>query len=325
MRHKAFCHSRCKSSVTPPPTFSHSLNKTFRRSNEMRYRQRNVRFQRRKTVVQSVMSPDWYLPFPIVSRQQNIEPLNQTPTAKSRKSQNKTQEEDLESILQQCDLLHEGDHTGITEAFHLLQHYKKIYSKSPEFLWRLGRSYIDMYYITKDPEEKKSYAINGCNEAKIALMRKRLSAECHRQFAILTSLKIKNSVGPEKIETNYILKQHLDRFFIMDHEDPVCYYLLGCWCYDMSTLNSTENIYVSTVFPHYHKLTSVSHALYNFLKAERLSSGCSLSIKINIAKCYKELGNFAESELARSECVFPSVTRVPRRCRIDRSVFALVI
>uniref|UniRef100_A0AAY4B829 Uncharacterized protein n=1 Tax=Denticeps clupeoides TaxID=299321 RepID=A0AAY4B829_9TELE len=149
----------------------------------------------------------------------------------------------------------------------------------------------------KDQDEDEKLKALLC-EAKSALFKHELSAQCHKQYAILSSLNIQHSDTFKKIDANYVLKKHLDRFFALGGKDPVCSYLLGRWCYNMATrreLTDTANSYVS-----YQGSSSIHEALDNFLEADKLSGGSSMRIKLYIAKCYDETGlHFEASALAR--------------------------
>uniref|UniRef100_A0ACB8G4N1 Uncharacterized protein n=1 Tax=Sphaerodactylus townsendi TaxID=933632 RepID=A0ACB8G4N1_9SAUR len=89
-------------------------------------------------------------------------------------------EEELSQLLQQADHLHSGSDQEKKEGFQLLLNNKLVYSGKQEFLWRLARSYSDMYEITDDAEEKKTFAADGKEEAERGLQMESQIAECHQ-------------------------------------------------------------------------------------------------------------------------------------------------
>uniref|UniRef100_A0A3B5LHH6 Regulator of microtubule dynamics protein 3 n=1 Tax=Xiphophorus couchianus TaxID=32473 RepID=A0A3B5LHH6_9TELE len=186
---------------------------------------------------------------------------------------------ELALLLAQSDILHTGDATLKADGFQLLlDNRAEQCGDSRDFLWRLARAYKDMYECAKDKQEKSSYA---------------------QKFAMLTRLSSEHESMHSKLKSGHILKQeHLDRALALSDEDPVCYYLLGRWCYELqvATFDWLEKkaaaaLYRST------PTASIHDALENFLKlqAEELRPGFSRNVRLYIAKCHKDLGNISEA------------------------------
>ncbi|NXU53259.1 RMD3 protein, partial [Turnix velox] len=90
------------------------------------------------------------------------------------------QEEGLSQLLQQADHLHAGGEQEKREGFQLLLNNKLAYAHQKDFLWRLARAHSDMSDISGDPDEKRSYALDGKEEMEVALQKWDQSAECHQ-------------------------------------------------------------------------------------------------------------------------------------------------
>ncbi|KAM4633780.1 regulator of microtubule dynamics protein 3 [Polymixia lowei] len=201
---------------------------------------------------------------------------------------------ELALLLAQSDILHTGDASLKAEGFRLLLANRAQYGDSREFLWRLARAYSDMYDSTEDKQEKKSYAQQGREEAEVALKKNGLNAECHKWFAVLTALTLQYESMHGKLKSNHILKEHLDRAIALRDDDPLCFYLLGRWCYEVSTLDWLEKKAAAALYED-PPASTLSDALENFLKAEELGPGFSKAVRLYIAKCHKELGNISEA------------------------------
>lgn len=202
---------------------------------------------------------------------------------------------ELALLLAQSDILHTGGASLKAEGFHLLLANKTQYGDSREFLWRLARAYNDMYDSTEDTEEKKAYAEQGREEAEIALTKNGLNAECHKWFAVLTGLGCHYESAHGKLRSSHVLKEHLDRAIALRDDDPLCFYLLGRWCYEVSTLGWLERKAAAALYET-PPTSTLQEALENFLKAETLNPGFSKTMRLYIAKCHKELGNVAEAK-----------------------------
>ncbi|XP_053087730.1 regulator of microtubule dynamics protein 3 isoform X2 [Pangasianodon hypophthalmus] len=201
---------------------------------------------------------------------------------------------ELTLMLTQSDFLHAGDSGKKTDGFNLLTENKPLYSDNVEFLWRLARAYNDMCEHAEDEDERRSYVEQGRDEAESALQRNGLNADCHKWFAVLTAQTSQCDSMHSKLKCSHILKEHLDRALALRDDDPLCFYLLGRWCYEMSRLSWLEQKAAAALYET-PPCSSLQHALENFLKAEELKPGFSRAVRLYIAKCHKDLGNESEA------------------------------
>ncbi|XP_073709334.1 regulator of microtubule dynamics protein 3 isoform X2 [Garra rufa] len=201
---------------------------------------------------------------------------------------------ELALLLTQCDLLHAGDSGKKAEGFQLLMENRPLYADNVEFMWRLARAYSDMCETADNREEKKNYAEQGHYEAEAALTRNGLNADCHKWFAILARLSSQYESIHGKLKSGRVLKEHLDRALALRDDDPICFYLLGRWCLEVSSLGWLERKTAATIYES-PPTSSLNEALENFLKAEELNPGFSKTVRLYIAKCHKELGNMSEA------------------------------
>ncbi|NWW80431.1 RMD3 protein, partial [Climacteris rufus] len=201
-----------------------------------------------------------------------------------------SQEEGLGQLLEQADRLHGGDEQDRREGFQLLLNNKLAYAGQREFLWRLARAHSDMWELTADADERRSYASEGKEELELALQKWDQSAECHQWFAILSGQLSEHESIPKRIQAGYVFKEHIDKAIALKPQDPQLYYLLGRWCYQVAHLGWLEKRTVSALFEAPPTAT-VQDALQNFLRVEELSPGFSKAGRVYIAKCYRDLGN----------------------------------
>ncbi|XP_030806218.1 regulator of microtubule dynamics protein 3 [Camarhynchus parvulus] len=205
-------------------------------------------------------------------------------------------EEGLGQLLEQADRLHSGDEQDRREGFQLLLNNKLAYAGQREFLWRLARAHCDMWELTEDKDERRSYATGGKEELELTLQNWDQSAECHQWFAILCGQVSEQESIPKRIQAGYVFKEHIDKAIALKPQDPQLYYLLGRWCYQVAHLGWLEKRTVSALFE--APLTAtVQDALQNFLRVEELSPGFSKAGRVYIAKCYRDLGNASAAVL----------------------------
>ncbi|XP_063253944.1 regulator of microtubule dynamics protein 3 isoform X2 [Prinia subflava] len=205
-------------------------------------------------------------------------------------------EEGLGQLLEQADRLHNGDEHDRREGFQLLLNNKLAYAGQQEFLWRLARAHSDMWELTDDADERRSYATSGKEELELALPKWDQSAECHQWFAILCGQVSEYESIPKRIQAGYVFKEHIDKAIALKPQDPQLHYLLGRWCYQVAHLGWLEKRTVSALFE-VPPTATVQDALQNFLRVEELSPGFSKAGRVYIAKCYKDLGNISAAVL----------------------------
>lgn len=192
-------------------------------------------------------------------------------------------------LMQTADSLHTGPESEKKEGFMMLLEKKDQYGQEVPFLWRLARSYGDMFDLTSDIEDKKSYAEAGKIFAEKAITLDPMSADSHQWFAIMCGYMSEYESVQNKIKNGYLFKDHLDKAIELKPQDPLSYYLLGRWCYAVSQLSWIERKVAATLFGNPPTAT-IQDALHYFHKVEEIRPCYSKFNYVCLAKCYKDLG-----------------------------------
>ncbi|XP_041487083.1 regulator of microtubule dynamics protein 2 isoform X2 [Microtus oregoni] len=214
----------------------------------------------------------------------------------------------LDVLLQKVDRLRITEANKV-ESFELLCDHKEKFSEEIEFLWRLARAYGDMYKLSTNTQEKKHYANIGKTLGERAITRAPMNGHCHLWYAVLCGYVSEFEGLQNKINCGNLFKEHLEKAIQLLPEEPFLYYLKGRYCYTVSKLSWIEKKMAATLFGEIPSST-VHEALHNFLKAEELQPGYSVSNYMFVAKCYVDL---EESQDAWKFCnlalLLPIVTK----------------
>ncbi|CAL9691764.1 unnamed protein product [Knipowitschia caucasica] len=200
---------------------------------------------------------------------------------------------ELSLLLAQSDILHTGDSRLQEEGHRLLQDNRQEYEENREFVWRLARAHSDMFWCEADPQRRRDLAQQGLEEAELALQKNGLNKDCHKWFAVLANLTDDGNMH-SKLRSLRILKEHLDQALALTDTDPLCFFLLGKWCYQVATLDWLERKAAAALYDSAPS-SSLQEALLNFMKAEELSPGFSKTVRLYIAKSHQGLGNVSEA------------------------------
>ncbi|XP_069773323.1 regulator of microtubule dynamics protein 3-like isoform X2 [Narcine bancroftii] len=200
--------------------------------------------------------------------------------------------DEFTQLLSIADDLHEGTNEDKAKGFNLLVNKKSICSSRPDFCWRLARAYCDMVEMSENENEKFSYLDLGKAAVNTGLQQDDSSAECHKWYAIVSGRQAEHETIQNRIKAGYSFKEHIDKAIELKSYDPALYYLLGRWCYEVAQLGWIERKAAATFYGT-PPTSTIDEALKNFLKAEELKPGYSKSNLVYIAKCYRDLGNYA--------------------------------
>ncbi|XP_060003339.1 regulator of microtubule dynamics protein 3 isoform X1 [Lagenorhynchus albirostris] len=203
--------------------------------------------------------------------------------------------EDVLALLQQADELRQGSEQGKREGLQLLLNNKLAHGSQQDFLWRLARAYSDMCELAEEAGEKRSYALSGKEAAEAALEKGNENAECHQWYAVLCGQLAEHEGIQRRIQSGFSFKEHVDKAIALKPENPMAYFLLGRWCYQVSHLSWLEKK-TATALCESPLGATVEDALQSFLKAEELQPGFSKAGRIYISKCYRELGKNPEAK-----------------------------
>nr|XP_006638879.1 PREDICTED: regulator of microtubule dynamics protein 2 [Lepisosteus oculatus]XP_015218666.1 PREDICTED: regulator of microtubule dynamics protein 2 [Lepisosteus oculatus]XP_015218667.1 PREDICTED: regulator of microtubule dynamics protein 2 [Lepisosteus oculatus] len=197
-------------------------------------------------------------------------------------------------LIKTADSLHRGPESEKKEGFMMLLERKDEYGQRAPFLWRLARAYGDVYDMTSDTEDKKSYAEAGKTYGEQAIASDPMCPDSHQWFAIMCGYLSEYESVQNKIKNGYLFKDHLDKAIELKPQDPLSYYLLGRWCYAVSQLSWIERKVAATLFGNPPTAT-IQDALKYFLKVEEIRPKYSKFNYVFLAKCYRDLGQRAHA------------------------------
>ncbi|XP_012873346.1 PREDICTED: regulator of microtubule dynamics protein 2 [Dipodomys ordii] len=162
----------------------------------------------------------------------------------------------LDVLLQKADRLRLNE-SGKMESFELLcDHKEKMIEKASQIVF-FNLSY---YYII------------------LIFCRYAVLCGCVSEFEGLQN----------KINYGHHFKEHLDMAIELLPAEPFLYYLKGRYCYTISKLSWIEKKMAATLFGKIPSST-IQESFHNFLKAEELQSGYSMSNYMYLAKCCFDL------------------------------------
>ncbi|XP_069881498.1 regulator of microtubule dynamics protein 2 isoform X2 [Dipodomys merriami] len=193
----------------------------------------------------------------------------------------------LDVLLQKADRLRLNE-SGKMESFELLCDHKEKFRDEIEFMWRFARAYGDMYELSTDTQEKKHYANIGKSLGEQAISKAPTNGYCHLWYAVLCGCVSEFEGLQNKINYGHHFKEHLDMAIELLPAEPFLYYLKGRYCYTISKLSWIEKKMAATLFGKIPSST-IQESFHNFLKAEELQSGYSMSNYMYLAKCCFDL------------------------------------
>ncbi|ODM96731.1 Regulator of microtubule dynamics protein 2 [Orchesella cincta] len=208
-----------------------------------------------------------------------------------------SQEDDwVVGFLKNIDTFLDGDAASQHEAFIRLQSYKDKMGDSCEFWWRFAKATHMEATAAKqagDSAMQKSLVFAGHTRAERALQLNENSANAHKWYAITLGSKGEFVSVNDKIKNGFTFKEHIDKAVQITPQDPSLHYLLGRFCYEVTTLSWVERRIASTLFSAPPN-SSPQEALQHFQASERLGKPLKDN-RLYMAKCYIVLKNNEEA------------------------------
>ncbi|MBN3320208.1 RMD2 protein, partial [Atractosteus spatula] len=116
------------------------------------------------------------------------------------------EKDEFKVLIKKADSLHRGPESEKKEGFMMLLERKDEYGQRAPFLWRLARAYGDVYDMTSDTEDKKSYAEAGKTYGEQAITSDPMCPDSHQWFAIMCGYLSEYESVQNKIKNGYLFK-----------------------------------------------------------------------------------------------------------------------
>ncbi|XP_037529589.1 uncharacterized protein LOC119406870 isoform X4 [Rhipicephalus sanguineus] len=204
----------------------------------------------------------------------------------------------VERAKQEADRMHEaGDHEA---SYKMLLQYKDC--GDPELLWRLAR--VTFKRCENAPKaEREAGLAEGITYLDKAV-------ECggdklgpvHKWYSILIGSKKDHPSTKERIQDGFLIKKHVQKAIELMPQDPLNYYVLGNWCYEVAGTPWIIRKAGQLIFSEIPSST-YEEALQHFQKAEKIKPHFYRRNLLMIAKTLLELNRKEEAVTYLKDCV----------------------
>ncbi|XP_012286603.1 regulator of microtubule dynamics protein 1 [Orussus abietinus] len=186
-------------------------------------------------------------------------------------------------LLTKADTLFE--HGKYQEVYDLLNKYRD--EQDVEILWRLSRCLYKMSKTKKDYEAKK-LIYEGYELISLALSIKEDHYAVHKWVCVLLDSKSSYEGMKERIKQLNTVKNHMLRAIELNPNDSTTLYMLGNWCFQVTSLSWYQRKLASALFGE-PPTSSYEEALMYFKRAEEISPQFYSQNLLMLAKTYLKL------------------------------------
>ncbi|XP_014469409.1 PREDICTED: regulator of microtubule dynamics protein 1-like isoform X2 [Dinoponera quadriceps] len=194
-----------------------------------------------------------------------------------------TQIIDRKILLHKADALF--DQGNYKEIYDILLNHKD--SKDVEILWRLSRAIYKISKTASDVEARK-LIYEGYDLIHTALGLEKDHFAVHKWMAIFLDSKGTLEGTKAHIKELQNIKRHLLRATELNPADATTFYILGCWCYEISNLTWYQRKIASVIFGE-PPFSSFEEALTYFEQAEKADPNFYSHNLLMLGKTYLKL------------------------------------
>ncbi|XP_015586763.1 regulator of microtubule dynamics protein 1 [Cephus cinctus] len=181
----------------------------------------------------------------------------------------------------------------------VLQNLANLHPNNVEVIWRLTKACYNCSSNTTDMDTKKTYILEGLKVCEKIISTP--NANLYKWYAILVGLHGDFLPVKQKIANGHRFKEYVTKALELSPEDPVLYYLLGRFKYEVSALSWVERKIAATLFSDPPSAT-YEDALSDFEQSEKLGTEPNMDNRLFLAKTYIKLNRYQDA--------FPWLTKV---------------
>ncbi|CAH1408215.1 unnamed protein product [Nezara viridula] len=201
------------------------------------------------------------------------------------------------SEFQEIDALLVGSEEDKRRCLEKLEDMYNQDRENPEVLWRFAKCCHSIATIKEsqnDLEQKKQYIAKGLEYATKCLELAPRSSNAHKWYAICIGARSETQGVKEKLKDGLEFKEHVEEALKIKPSDPTLHYLLGRFLYEVASLSWVERKVATTLFGEV-PYTTYPEAVQSLTKAEELSVNPWKENRLLLAKCYIQMGEYAEA------------------------------